>query len=309
MKRIIIFILAILGMVVSIFAQNSWTSGTGVLYTNPNTTKVGIGISNPETLLHINNGALKIGNGTTAAERSTNVLRFGDEDYVQIGEWQADDVLSFRANGFTFGDGNVGIGISNPIYRLEVDGEMLLHANSTDSYFYWKGDHLIMGVPSGLSKNTKLDLKPGGVASTSLHSEFTMYSAFGTGSSVAKIKFNTGGNCWFLNTGNIGIGTSNPSYKLDVNGTIRANEVLVNTSSGADFVFDKEYNLRPLSEVHSYIQQNKHLPEIPSAKEMQENGVKMNELQIQLLQKVEELTLYIIQQELRIQELETQIAK
>ena len=54
MKRIIIFIFAILGMVVSIFAQNSWTSGTGVLYTNPNTTKVGIGISNPETLLHIN---------------------------------------------------------------------------------------------------------------------------------------------------------------------------------------------------------------------------------------------------------------
>ena len=90
-------------------------------------------------------------------------------------------------------------------------------------------------------------------------------------------------------------------------GVIRANEILVNTVSGADYVFDKSYDLRPLSEVQSYIHQNKHLPEIPSAAEMQENGVNMNELQMQLLQKVEELTLYIIQQEQRIQELENQL--
>ena len=96
---------------------------------------------------------------------------------------------------------------------------------------------------------------------------------------------------------------------MDVRGTIRATEVLVNTPTGADFVFDKDYNLRPLREVQSYIQENRHLPEIPSAKEMIEEGVNMSELQIQLLQKVEELTLYILQQEQRIHELESLLIK
>ena len=107
----------------------------------------------------------------------------------------------------------------------------------------------------------------------------------------------------------IGIGTTNPLYNLDVRGTIRANEIIVNNVTGADFVFEKSYKLRPLSEVQSFIQKNQHLPEIPSAAEMQENGVNMTELQIQLLQKVEELTLYIIQQDQRIKELESQLAK
>ena len=102
-----------------------------------------------------------------------------------------------------------------------------------------------------------------------------------------------------IQNGNIGIGTASPSYKLDVNGTIRANEIIVNTT-GADFVFADDYQLRPLSEVKTFIQENKHLPEIKSAQEMQENGVGVNELQTQLLQKIEELTLYILQQEERI---------
>ena len=62
--------------------------------------------------------------------------------------------------------------------------------------------------------------------------------------------------------------------------------------------------LRPLSEVKAFIEENKHLPEIKSAQEMQENGVGINELQTQLLQKIEELTLYILQQEERIKVLE-----
>ena len=111
---------------------------------------------------------------------------------------------------------------------------------------------------------------------------------------------NTSTSCMtMLTNGNIGIGTSSPNYKLDVNGTIRANEIIVNTT-GADFVFAKDYKLRPLSEVKAFIQENKHLPEIKSAQEMQENGVGINELQTQLLQKIEELTLYILQQEERI---------
>jgi hypothetical protein len=107
-----------------------------------------------------------------------------------------------------------------------------------------------------------------------------------------------------LNNGNVGIGTVNPQNKLDVNGIIRAKEVKVETG-WADFVFNDDYRLKPLSEVNAFIQENKHLPEIPSATEIKENeGVNLGEMQVKLLQKIEELTLYIIQQEKRINELE-----
>ena len=104
----------------------------------------------------------------------------------------------------------------------------------------------------------------------------------------------------------VGIGTTTPSYMLDVNGTIRANEIIVNSGS-ADFVFAEDYNLRSLSEVQQFIQEHKHLPEIQSAEQMEKNGVSVNELQIQLLQKIEELTLYLIQQEQTIQDLQQQV--
>ena len=96
---------------------------------------------------------------------------------------------------------------------------------------------------------------------------------------------------------------------LIINGIAKAKEVIVTNTPTADFVFDKSYNLRPLQEVESYVNENKHLPEIPSATEMEQNGVNLNELTIQLLQKVEELTLYTIQQEKRIKELEEQLKK
>lgn len=120
-------------------------------------------------------------------------------------------------------------------------------------------------------------------------------------------------------SGQVGIGVDNPEYKLDVAGTvhansiiadgnIRASEIIVSTT-GADFVFADDYQLRPLSEVKTFIQENKHLPEIKSAQEMRENGVGINELQTQLLQKIEELTLYILQQEERIKALEAELNK
>lgn len=95
----------------------------------------------------------------------------------------------------------------------------------------------------------------------------------------------------------------NSTYKLDVNGKIRALEIVVNTT-GADFVFEKEYELMPLDVLEQKIKSEKHLPEIASAKEMQTNGVGLSELNTKLLQKTEELTLYIIELNKRIEMLE-----
>ena len=97
--------------------------------------------------------------------------------------------------------------------------------------------------------------------------------------------------------GNVLIGKTsqtNTSYKLDVNGNIRANKVVVNTT-GADFVFDSSYSLLQLDSVDNYIRQNHHLPGTSPASEMQSQGIDVGENQTRLLQKIEELTLYIIQ--------------
>jgi len=104
--------------------------------------------------------------------------------------------------------------------------------------------------------------------------------------------------------GNVGIGTISPQYLLDVKGTIRATEIkVVSVSQFADFVFNKDYQLPKLTEVHSYIQTNGHLPNIPSAAEVKENGMSLVDMQVKLLQKIEELTLYVIDQQKEIETL------
>lgn len=289
----------------------SWVTGTNKIYISPDTTKVGIGITSPTERLHINKGALKIGNSSNSADRSINMLKIGDGSYVQIGEWEADDMLSFKANKYNFTNGNVGIGVSSPQYKLDVNGKLFLRLVDSENgwgrcYLQWQSHKLIMGVAQGIYSHTLVDIMPGGSNEGELFSQLSLYHSYSETNKAEKIRLCTHNHCWINSAHNVGIGTTNPLYKLDVRGTIRADEILVNLVNGADFVFERGYNLRPLSEVQSYIQANKHLPDIQSAKEMQQNGVNMNELQIQLLQKIEELTLYIIQQERRIEELEKQ---
>ncbi len=140
-------------------------------------------------------------------------------------------------------------------------------------------------------------------------------------------KFNVNKILITSRTGNIGIGKeSSSNYKLDVAGTIRADEIKVEdiaatniqlegniaanqitvkaNGNTADFVFSNTYNLKDLVEVENYIKTHKHLPDIPSAEEMEASGVNLAEMNKLLLQKVEELTLYSIQQAEKLKELE-----
>jgi hypothetical protein len=103
--------------------------------------------------------------------------------------------------------------------------------------------------------------------------------------------------------GNVGIGTTTPVHPLQVVGTIGATQVIV-SSTGADYVFKPDYKLAPLKDVAAFITQNHHLPEIPSAAEVQEKGVDLGEMQTKLLAKIEELTLHMIQTDERNDRLE-----
>ena len=119
-----------------------------------------------------------------------------------------------------------------------------------------------------------------------------------------------GSNLSNTNTGTVFIGsppaTAVSDAKLLVNGNIYALKLTVK-ASWADYVFNNGYNLRPLSEVEKYISKHKHLPDVPSAKQIEEKGVSVGDSQAILLKKIEELTLYLIEQNKKINRLQEQI--
>lgn len=190
-----------------------------------------------------------------------------------------------NSTDFTSRIGNVVIG-SSSLNGSYGSNEKILQLQA-------EGSWLSMITPSGASFSLGYSASLG----TNLYSRSSQI-AFWTSPSIAgglaeRMRITTDGN--------VGIGTrltNNPNnYKLAVNGIIGAKEVQVeNTSSTwADYVFEPTYKLMSLQELQLYISINKHLPEIPSAEEVKTNGHKLGEMDVLLLKKVEELTLYIIE--------------
>ncbi len=118
---------------------------------------------------------------------------------------------------------------------------------------------------------------------------------------------NSANRLFITSNGNIGIGTDSPANKLSVNGTIRSREVIVETIGWPDYVFSDTYTLPKLSDVENHILKYKHLPNIPKATDVENNGLELGEMQKKMMEKIEELTLYIIEQNKRIEEMELKL--
>lgn len=211
---------------------------------------------------------------------------------------------------------NVGIGVSSPAAKLHVKtpdsgtSALLLEGSISDNLNYpgisLKGGTLASSYPFMALTNGGLALQLGsGYSST-----YNYLSHIILQGSDGSIDFKTGSGgsssrMAITSSGNVGIGTTTPSEKLSVNGKVRAKEVKVETSGWPDYVFHENYSLKPLSEIEKYIQTNNHLPEIPSAKEVEREGINLGEMNAKLLQKIEELTLHLIKQNKDIEILKT----
>ena len=208
--------------------------------------------------------------------------------YIQSSQ----NYIGFSALVLNNKGGNVGIGVANPAAKLHVVGNSVFTANTNSI----TSAALIRGL-NGYSSQTTPD--------------YTWYNNDQTGifhPAANVIGFTTGGTERMRITSvGVGIGTSNlGNYKLAVNGDVRAKSVTIDTC-WYDFVFEEDYKLMSLSEVENFIKRNKHLPEIPSAKEVETNGVNLGDMQGKVLMKVEELTLYMIQLQKTNDELQKQI--
>lgn len=273
-------------------AECEWVElGGEISYNGGN---VGIGTINPVEKLDVV-GNIYLGNGT-----NDTMLRLGGNDY----EWQVKkdyaDSGKFKIK-YLQGNlealvidrvGNVGIGATEPRAKLEVNsssvqGVIINNTSGVGGFMTFQSsgtDQALLGAGATLFTNSGAGIRTGvGVP----------FSVSTNDSGVPSMVVNTNGN--------VGIGITNPGsyYKLNIWGKVRAHEIVVNTS-GADFVFEDDYELMSLDALEKSIEEKGHLPGIPSAEEIVKNGMSIGEMQTKLLQKVEELTLYVIDQNKKI---------
>ncbi len=220
-----------------------------------------------------------------------------NEEVISLGE--TDNLFDFRSNGqskfaidentFHMRDGNLALNSSDP------DNAGLNVKFGTDSNNNGGDVDLTIDTNDGAPIVDWYIRNWGGAF------VFNRGQNDGNGGTIRKELFRISGN------GDMEL----PNGDAEIGGMVHSREVRVDLEAGEgpDYVFEENYDLRSLEETKAYIHTNKHLPEVPSAKEMEANGIELGDMNMLLLKKIEELTLYILEQEERIKRLEEKNGK
>ncbi|BAV07266.1 hypothetical protein FLA_3289 [Filimonas lacunae] len=281
------------------------------------------GVSMAQTLQSVTDS----GNVTTRTLIGRN-----DANWLDLQEYRGVSMFTIKrnANGIEFNTfsggtsplllnpyGNVGIGLSTPAHKLHVNGGARF-----EDY---------VSAANGVTANTGFIAGSGNAECLRMVSDNAYISSFDAANTNRngflqfvngivtlaaernnRLRFEVGAaeRLSILPNGNVGIGTTvfGNDYKLAVNGTIGAHKIKVTQEHWADYVFDSSYQLAPLQQVEQFIQVNRHLPDVPSANTVKQEGIDIGDNQALLLKKIEELTLYIIQQNKEIQGMKQEIA-
>jgi hypothetical protein len=284
----------------------SWRGGgLRPIYILPNG-YVGLGTTTPRGVLDVR-GTTFLGTSGNFIFHAGNELNYMYESEQNEGWW-----INYRGTGnkdqfrdFYIGNGkgnsvlmvdgseaSVGLGTTTPRGVLDVRGTTFL--GTSGNFIFHAGNELNYMYESEQNEGWWINYR--GTGNKDQFRDFHIGN--GKGNSVLMVDGSIS---------SVGIGTSNPDSKLDVRGKIKATEIEITAPQTADFVFEEDYQLKPLSEVEQFVKENKHLPEIPSAKKMEKDGVNLAEMNKLLLQKVEELTLYLIEKDKRVSQLEKEI--
>lgn len=300
-------LLSISGICLSFFAQAQWaTSSTNIYNSNSGNVGIGTGATISEKF-HVNGNARA--NQFNSINGIFNSLNTTSMSLQTNGTAR---VTILNSNGFT------GINTNSPTEFLHVNGNVKSNQFITTNGTLNSVSSILALQTNGTSRITILNSN--GHVGIGLSNPAYMLDVSGTlnatairvgGTPIVPSQWATSGTNIYYNLGgvvSIGTTAAPTGFKLAVAGKIIAEEIVVKLQANwADYVFEDDYKLSSLAEVKQYIKKHKHLPGIPSAKEVEENGITVGEMNTLLLKKIEELTLYIIQQNEEIESLKRKI--